>query len=194
MSRAPDPVPADRRPATQGCPRGAAAVPAGRLRLRPDWCGGDHSDEAVVEAIATVFRRFAELGTGRQVLLSLRGDGLLLPRRRPAPAGWWQPATYPAVHDCSPIRSMPGRSCSAAPAPRNARCDRQGGAAPCCCPASSGSADPRSPSRVHRLGHLRGEHRTAAAEPLAAPRVRRRRAAGRSALLQGRLRCGKCGR
>ena len=38
-------------------------------------------DEAVVEAIGTVFRRFAELGTGRQVLLSLRGDGLLLPRR-----------------------------------------------------------------------------------------------------------------
>ncbi len=38
-------------------------------------------DEAVVEAIATVLRRFAELGTGRQVLLSLRGDGLLLPRR-----------------------------------------------------------------------------------------------------------------
>jgi DNA invertase Pin-like site-specific DNA recombinase len=57
-------------------------------------------DEAVVEAIATVFRRFAELGTGRQVLLSLRGDGLLLPRR-PTRTGRvvWQPATYPAVHD-----------------------------------------------------------------------------------------------
>jgi DNA invertase Pin-like site-specific DNA recombinase len=58
------------------------------------------SDEAVVEAIATVFRRFAELGTGRQVLLSLRGDGLLLPRR-PTRIGrvQWAPATYPAVHD-----------------------------------------------------------------------------------------------
>jgi DNA invertase Pin-like site-specific DNA recombinase len=58
------------------------------------------SDEAVVEAIATVFRRFAELGTGRQVLLSLRGDGLLLPRR-PTRTGRvvWQPASYPAVHD-----------------------------------------------------------------------------------------------
>src|SRR5215207_2356555 len=57
-------------------------------------------DEAVVEAIATVFRRFAELGTGRQVLLSLRGDGLLLPRR-PTRTGrvQWAPATYPAVHD-----------------------------------------------------------------------------------------------
>ena len=58
------------------------------------------ADEAVVEAIATVFRRFAELGTGRQVLLSLRGDGLLIPRR-PTRTGrvHWAPATYPAVHD-----------------------------------------------------------------------------------------------
>jgi hypothetical protein len=36
-------------------------------------------DEAVVEVIATVFRRFDELGSARQVLLSLREDGLLLP-------------------------------------------------------------------------------------------------------------------
>ena len=59
------------------------------------------ADEAVAEAIATVFRRFAELGSARQVLLSLRGDGLLLPRR-PARTGGrvhWQAATYPAVHD-----------------------------------------------------------------------------------------------
>src|SRR5438034_95625 len=57
-------------------------------------------DEAVVEAIAEVFRRFAELGTARQVLLSVREDGLLLPRR-PTRTGRivWQPATYPAVHD-----------------------------------------------------------------------------------------------
>jgi DNA invertase Pin-like site-specific DNA recombinase len=57
-------------------------------------------DEAVVEAITTVFGRFAELGTARQVLLSLREDGLLLPRR-PTRTGrvTWQPATYPAVHD-----------------------------------------------------------------------------------------------
>ena len=41
------------------------------------------ADEAVAEAIGTVFRRFAELGSARQVLLSLRGDGLLLPRSGP---------------------------------------------------------------------------------------------------------------
>ena len=57
-------------------------------------------DEAVIEAIATVFRRFDELGSARQVMLSLRGDGVLIPRR---PTGakriGWAPATYPAIHD-----------------------------------------------------------------------------------------------
>lgn len=69
-----------------------------------DYDGDDRviltHDEAVREAIATVFRRFAELGSARQVLLSMRADGLLLPRR---PAGSkrtrWAEATYPAVHD-----------------------------------------------------------------------------------------------
>jgi DNA invertase Pin-like site-specific DNA recombinase len=58
------------------------------------------SDEAVTEAIGAVFRRFADLGSARQVLLSLREDGLLLPRR-PARTGRisWAIATYPAVHD-----------------------------------------------------------------------------------------------
>jgi DNA invertase Pin-like site-specific DNA recombinase len=57
-------------------------------------------NEAVVEAIATVFHRFDELGSARQVMFSLRGDGVLIPRR---PAGakriGWAPATYPAIHD-----------------------------------------------------------------------------------------------
>jgi DNA invertase Pin-like site-specific DNA recombinase len=57
-------------------------------------------DEAVIEAIATVFRRFDELLSARQVLLSLRDDGLLIPRRT-----WgssrirWERPTYPAIHD-----------------------------------------------------------------------------------------------
>ncbi len=57
-------------------------------------------DEAVIESIAVVFRRFEELGSARQVMLSLREDNLLLPRR---PAGsrriFWAPASYPAIHD-----------------------------------------------------------------------------------------------
>jgi DNA invertase Pin-like site-specific DNA recombinase len=59
-------------------------------------------DEAVREAIATVYRRFAELGSGRQVLLSLREDGLLLPRRANGSSSGriiWAQASYPAVHD-----------------------------------------------------------------------------------------------
>jgi hypothetical protein len=54
----------------------------------------------VREAIAAVFRRFDELGSARQVLLLLREDGLLLPRRRCGdPRISWAAATYPAVHD-----------------------------------------------------------------------------------------------
>jgi DNA invertase Pin-like site-specific DNA recombinase len=56
-------------------------------------------DEAVRESIAVVFTRFGELGSARQVLLSLRADGLLLPRRAAgARQVRWAEATYPAVH------------------------------------------------------------------------------------------------
>ena len=56
------------------------------------------ADEAVREAVATVFRRFGELGSARQVLLSLRQDGLDLPRRRPRARIEWAPATVGFVH------------------------------------------------------------------------------------------------
>jgi len=45
-------------------------------------------DEAVRAAIVAVFDRFDELGSARQVVLSLRADGLRLPRRS---AGGYQP-------------------------------------------------------------------------------------------------------
>jgi hypothetical protein len=58
------------------------------------------ADEAVREAIATVFRRFDELGSARQVLMRLREDGVLLPRRANGSQRiTWALATYPAVHD-----------------------------------------------------------------------------------------------
>jgi len=57
-------------------------------------------DEAVAEAIATVFRRFGELGSARQVVVSLRRDELLLPRRNIRTGKIvWAEAGYPAVHD-----------------------------------------------------------------------------------------------
>jgi len=58
------------------------------------------ADEAVTEAISTVFRRFDALGSARQVLLSLREDGVLLPRRANGSKRiTWAPAIYPSVHD-----------------------------------------------------------------------------------------------
>ncbi|MDP9073773.1 MAG: recombinase family protein [Actinomycetota bacterium] len=57
-------------------------------------------DEAVREAIATVFRLFEELGSGRQVMLSLHGDNVLIPRRsNGSPRVRWAKPSYPAIHD-----------------------------------------------------------------------------------------------
>jgi len=51
-------------------------------------------------AIAEVFRRFAELTSARQVVLSLRADGLKLPQRAPGTARTtWRDARYRAVHE-----------------------------------------------------------------------------------------------
>lgn len=57
-------------------------------------------DEAVREAVICVFRRFDQLGSARQVVVSLRADGPRLPRRdiRTRKITWAQ-ANYPAVHD-----------------------------------------------------------------------------------------------
>jgi DNA invertase Pin-like site-specific DNA recombinase len=58
------------------------------------------SDEAVRAAIAEVFTRFAVLTSARQVLLSLRSDGLKLPRRKPGELSvGWVDARYRAVHE-----------------------------------------------------------------------------------------------
>ncbi len=58
------------------------------------------ADEAVADGDRRVYRRFAELGSARQVMLSLREDGLLLPRRQNGSRRiTWAAASYPAVHD-----------------------------------------------------------------------------------------------
>jgi DNA invertase Pin-like site-specific DNA recombinase len=57
------------------------------------------ADEAVREAVANAFRRFSELCSVRQVVLSLREDGLLQPRRRGQGQIEWIKPTYTAVHD-----------------------------------------------------------------------------------------------
>ncbi len=85
-----------------------AKAARGELRLTLpaglDYDDGDHviiaPDEAVREAVTCVFRRFGQLGSARQVVVSLRADGLRLPRRdiRTGKITWAQ-AGYPAVHD-----------------------------------------------------------------------------------------------
>jgi Recombinase zinc beta ribbon domain/Recombinase len=85
-----------------------AKAARGELRLvlpaGLDYDDDDHviitPDEAAREAIMCVFRRFDQLGSARQVVVSLRADGLRLPRRdiRTGKIAWAQ-ANYPAVHD-----------------------------------------------------------------------------------------------
>ncbi len=119
----------------QFLPVGLGYDDAGKVVISPD--------EAVVAAVATVFARFDELGSARQVLLSLREDGLLLPRR-PTRTGRtsWQPATYPgrAQNVDQPglrwrvrVRSTPAGSNASTPTagspPRPGRCPETSG--PC---------------------------------------------------------------
>lgn len=64
----------------------------GRVRITPD--------EAVTDAIATVFAYFDEMASARQVMLRLVAEQRQLPRRRSG--DWevrWVPASYRAVHD-----------------------------------------------------------------------------------------------
>ncbi len=57
-------------------------------------------DEAVQAAIGEVFSRFDQLRSARQVVVSMRDDGLLLPRRGGGTRRVrWDAASYPAVHD-----------------------------------------------------------------------------------------------
>ena len=58
------------------------------------------ANESVRAAIGDVFARFARLTSARQVVLSLRADDLALPYRRPgATRVRWAPATYRAVRE-----------------------------------------------------------------------------------------------
>jgi DNA invertase Pin-like site-specific DNA recombinase len=79
----------------------------GQLRIRlpagfdyaPDGTVIKSADESVREAVAAVFARFFELCSVRQTVLSLRDDGLRVPRRRGQGHVEWVPAAYTAVHD-----------------------------------------------------------------------------------------------
>ena len=170
-------------------PAGLEYDPAGQ----PVLC----ADEAAREAIATVFRRFTELGSARQVMLSMGDDGLELPRRRAAGRIEWAPASYGAVigiltSPCYAGAFTFGRT-------RNARRRRPGPAR-----ASIRRPVPMDQWEVLITGHHRGgyitwedylgnQQKLHANCPAPAGQGGGAVREGRG-LLQGLLRCGRCGR
>ena len=76
-----------------------SAGTAGRLRLRRGRPGGAQPERGGPGGDRHRARRFEELGSARQVVLSLRADGLPAPPHAGLPDDRWAEATYPAVHD-----------------------------------------------------------------------------------------------
>ncbi len=154
-------------------------------------------DEAEPEAVATIFRRFEELGSARQVLLSLLQDGLDLPRRRPKGRVEWARPTLASVYNvltnpCFAGAFAFGRSRTVREiGPEGARVTRK--------------RRKREPSewsvliRDHHPGYVSFEvfeaNLARLAENSNAPKGEGAGAVREgSALLQGLLRCGRCGR
>jgi DNA invertase Pin-like site-specific DNA recombinase len=154
-------------------------------------------NEAEREAVATVFRRFAELGSARQVVISLLGDDLGLPRHRPKARIEWAPAdtrfvyamlTNPAYAGVYVFgRSRTGR-----------RLDETGRVVVSKTPVSDVSGW-GVVIHGHHPGYISWETFQANQARLAANSSAPKGEGGGavregSALLQGLLRCGRCGR
>jgi DNA invertase Pin-like site-specific DNA recombinase len=170
-------------------PAGLEYDPAGQ----PVLC----ADEAAREAITTVFRRFTELGSARQVMLSVRDDGLELPRRRAGGRIEWAPASYGAVigiltNPCYAGAFTFGRTRNTRPAAGQGRPGR-----------SVRRPVPMDQWEVLITGHHRGyitweeylgnQQKLHANCPAPAGQGGGAVREGRG-LLQGLLRCGRCGR
>jgi DNA invertase Pin-like site-specific DNA recombinase/predicted DNA-binding transcriptional regulator AlpA len=174
----------------QGLPVGLDYDEDDRVILTPD--------EAVREVIVTVFRRFDELGSARQVLIRLREDGVLLPRRRNGSRRiTWALATYPAVHDLLTNPAYAGAFVFGRTRTEK-RVDPGAGAV-----HSRVRLLPREQWEVlirdHHRGYINWETYEANAARLRGNWRRPRELAGGAvregrALLQGLLRCGRCGR
>jgi DNA invertase Pin-like site-specific DNA recombinase len=173
----------------QGLPVGFVHDEDGRIELDPN--------EAVREGIATVLRLFDEVGSARQVMLTMRGDGLLIPRR---PTGsrrvTWVPATYPAIHDFLTNPNYAGAFVFGRTRTEK-RLDAQGKL------VVRTRLLPREEWEVlipdHHPGYVTWERWERIQDELRGNwRPPRGHAGGAvregTALLQGRLRCGRCGR
>lgn len=154
-------------------------------------------DEAEREAVASIFRRFEELGSARQVLFSLLQDGLDLPRRRPRGRVEWSRPSFSTVYNvltnpCYAGAFAFGRSRTVREiGPDGARVARK-----------RHRREPEEWSvliRDHHPGYVSFEAFEENLARLAAnSNVPRGEGGGAvregSALLQGLLRCGRCGR
>ena len=173
----------------QGLPVGLVHDEDDRIVLDPD--------ESVRSAIETVFSRFDELGSARQVLLSLIEDNVLIPRRANGSRRiTWAKASYPAVHDFLTNPAYAGAFVFG----RN-RTERRLDASGRLVVRSR--LLPRDEWEVlipdHHPGYVSWERYVAIQDELRANwRPPRGQAGGAvregTALLQGRLRCGRCGR
>ncbi len=155
------------------------------------------ADEAEREAVATVFRRFDELGSARQVLLSLLQDGLDMPRRRPKGRVEWRPPSLSTVYNvltnpCYAGAFAFGRSRTVRElGPDGARVTRQR--------FRHSLEDCPIVIREHHPSYVSFEAYEANVARLRANSTAPKGEAGGalregSALLQGLLRCGRCGR
>ena len=135
-------------------------------------------DEAVRSAISQVYALFAQLGSARQVMTTLRERGLLLPRRKAGSRRiTWAEASYPAVHDflTNPAYAgayVFGRTRTEKRVDASGKVvsrDRDAAA------GGVGGADHRPSPRLCGLGHLAGHPGPAAGQLQAAARGRRRR-------------------
>jgi DNA invertase Pin-like site-specific DNA recombinase len=136
------------------------------------------ADEAVRSAIGQIYALFAEAGSARQVMVTLRERGLLLPSRKSGTRRiTWAEASYHAVHHVLTNPAYAGafvfgrtRTEKRLDASGEGGQHRADAAA-----ARVGGADPRPPSRLCGLGGLAGHPGPAAGQLQAAARGRRRR-------------------
>jgi hypothetical protein len=149
----------------------------------------------VRQAVTTVFDRFFELRSIRQVALSLLADGLRLPRRRGQGRPEWAPPTYTGVHDLLVNPTYAGAFAYG----RRQSVRRVG---PDGHPRTAIVPMPREQWRVLIFDHHEPYVSWARHEEILAQVSRNRSLPGQGggparegqALLQGLLRCGRCGR
>ena len=169
-------------------PAGLEYDETGRVRITPD--------EAVADAIATVFSYFEELASARQVMLRLQAEDRKLPRRATSDRRVrWATPTYRAIHD---ILTNPVFAGAYAYGRKRTERRVEGGVV-----RERQRRAPREEWHVciegHHPGYITFERYLANQERLRAnwrpPRGEGGGAAreGR-ALLQGLIRCGRCGR